>query len=168
VHLVRDPLPDAERHPKLRVCCVGNRWRADDAFAIVVGERLQAALAGEAEVDLHEGEPTALIDTWGGADVLWVVDSVSSGAQPGTVHRFDASVEPVPAELFRTSTHHVSLAEAVELARALGQLPRRVVVVGVEGELFAVGEELSPRVAEAVDPVVDLISQEVRACTKRL
>lgn len=151
----------------MRVCCVGNRWRADDAVAIEIGERLRTSLAGEAEVVVHEGEPTALIDTWAGTDALWVVDAVSSGATPGTIHRFDASSEVVPAELFRASTHHVSLAEAVELARALGQLPRLTVVVGIEGELFTVGEGLSPAVAETVDPVVDLITQEVRACTRR-
>jgi hydrogenase maturation protease len=167
VHLVRDPLPEARRHPQLTVCCVGNRFRGDDAVALVVGERLRAELPGDALLVVHEGEPTALIDDWGGSDALWVVDAVSSGAEPGTVRRLDASETALPAELFRTSTHHVSLAEAVELARALGQLPDRAVVIGIEGGTFTVGEELSPAVAEAVDQVVALISEEVRACTRR-
>ena len=93
----------------------------------------------------REGEPTALIDAWEGADALWLVDAVSSGAEPGTVHRLDASERALPPDLFRASTHHVGLAEAVELARALGRLPARTVVFGIEGGSFAVGEPLSPR-----------------------
>ena len=151
----------------MRVCCVGNRWRTDDAVALEIGERLRATLPDEVDVVLHEGEPTALLDDWDGLDAVWVVDAVSSGANPGMIHRFDAGEDAVPAELFRTSTHHLSLAEAVELARALERLPRRVVVVGIEGATFGVGEGLSPRVAEAVDPVVDLIEEEVLACMKR-
>ena len=66
----------------------------------------------------------ALMDAWEGAETVWLVDAVSSGAQAGAVHRVDASEEELPARLFRASTHHFGLAEAVELARALGRLPR--------------------------------------------
>ena len=147
--------------------CVGNRWRADDAVALEVAERLPAALPAGVEVAVHEGEPTALIGEWDGVDALWIVDAVSSGAEPGTVHRLDAGEKPVPTELFRGSTHHVSLAETVELARALGRLPARTVVVGIEGASFAVGESLTPAVEAAVDHAVELIAQEVLACTRR-
>ena len=58
----------------------------------------------------------------------------------GTIHRLDASERELPAELFRASTHHVGLAEAVELARALGRLPARTVIYGIEGESFEIGE----------------------------
>jgi hydrogenase maturation protease len=120
-------------------------------------------------VDLleREGEPTALIDAWEGADSLWLVDAISSGAEAGSVHRLDASDRELPAGLFSTSTHHVGLAEAVELARALGRLPRQVVVYGVEGGSFAVGEELTPAVAHAVDQVANAVREEVSECTRR-
>ena len=82
-----------------------------------------------------------------GADEIVLVDAVSSGAPPGTVHSFDASAEPLPAVLFgASSTHALGLAEAVELARSLGRLPGRVLVYGVEGGTFAYGKGLSPEV----------------------
>jgi hydrogenase maturation protease len=164
---VRDALPEARRHPNLKVCCVGNRWRSDDAVALAIGELLRPRLPGEVDIDPHESEPTALLDAWDDLDAVWVVDAVLSGASPGTIHRLDVSELPAPAELFRTSTHHVSLAEVVELARALGRLPSRVVIVGIEGDNFTVGEGLSPAVGEAVAPVADLIEAEVLACMKR-
>jgi hydrogenase maturation protease len=46
------------------------------------------------------------------------------------------------------------VADALELGRAVGRAPRRVVVLGVEGAVFGMGDELTPEVASAVDGVV--------------
>ena len=144
---------------------VGNPWRRDDAAGLVVARRLRGTLPPEVEVLEREGEPTGLIDSWDGADRLWVVDAVSSGANAGTLHRIDATREALPAELFRTSTHHVGLAEAVELARVLGRLPEQIVVYGIEGERFDVGDELTPMVDDAASRAADAVREEVLACT---
>jgi hydrogenase maturation protease len=54
------------------------------------------------------------------------------------------------------------VAEAVELARSLAQLPPHLVVYGIEGANFAAGVELSPAVEQAVEMVVERLAQEVR------
>ena len=100
-----------------------------------------------------------------GADSLWLVDAVSSGAPPGTVHRIDAGGRALPADLFRASTHHLGLADAVELARALGRLPARVVFYGIEGESFDAGQGLTTDVAGAVECVAQTVQEEVERCT---
>jgi hydrogenase maturation protease len=151
----------------VRVVCVGNRWRSDDAVGLEVAGRLQGTLPAGVELSEREGEPTALIDAWRGADAVWLVDAVSSGAEAGTVHRLDASERELPTELFRASTHHVGLAEAVELARALGRLPRQTVVYGVEGASFEVGDELTPAVAATVERVAEAVRGEVVECMRR-
>ena len=74
----------------------------------------------------YEGEPVGLIEEWTGADAVIVVDAVSSGAPPGTIHRLDPLAEPIPAALSQGSTHAFGLAETIELARALDRLPRRL------------------------------------------
>jgi hydrogenase maturation protease len=151
----------------LKVICVGNRWRSDDAIGLEVARRLEGTLPDGVELLEREGEPTGLIAAWEGADAVWLVDAVSSGAAPGTVHRLDASDRELPGEVFRTSTHHVGLAEAVELARALGRLPVRTVVYGIEGGSFDVGDELTPAAAAALDAVAAAVRGEVAACTRR-
>ena len=113
---------------------------------------------------LPEGEPTALLAAFEGADAVWLVDAVSSGGEAGTVHRLDATEQELPADIFQTSTHHVGLAETVELARVLGQLPRSTVVYGIEGASFEVGDGLSPEVAAVLDTVADAVRKEVEAC----
>jgi hydrogenase maturation protease len=167
VHLVRDALPEARGRAQLRVICVGNRWRSDDGAGLEVARCLAGSLSHGVALLEREGEPTALIDAWEGAEAVWLVDAVASGAAPGTVHRLDASERELPRELFRTSTHHVGLAEAIELARALGRLPSHTVVYGIEGASFDVGDELTPAVSAVVEDVARAVREEVAACTRR-
>jgi len=141
----------------LLILGIGNRYRSDDAVGPLVADRL-AALG--LSVQEHSGEGAGLIEAWSGGKSVIVVDATQSGAAPGTIHRLDAAAEPLPAAFFRYSTHRFGLAEAVETARALGRLPERLVVYGVEGRHFGFGEALSPEVAGAVDEVVQRILRE--------
>jgi hydrogenase maturation protease len=143
---------------------VGNELRGDDAVGLAVAVRLRGRVPEGVTVVECEQEPTRLLDAWSGADAAFVVDAAASGGPPGPVHRFDASAEPVPARVFRSSTHAFGVGDAVELARALGRLPGRVVVYGVEGGDFTAGAPLSVEVAAAVDLVVGKIEKEL-GCT---
>ena len=144
---------------------VGNAYRSDDAVGLFVARRLRGALPDCVSVLEREGEPTSLMDAWDGADAVWLVDAVSSGAGPGTLHRIDATARRLPDAFARTSTHHFGLPEAVELARSVGRLPPLLVVYGVEGKRFDVGESLTPEVAAAVQTVAAAIRGEVVAMT---
>ena len=145
---------------------LGNAYRRDDGVGLAVAERLRAQ-SGGIDVVSYEQEPSRLLDAWTGADLALVVDAVSSGAEPGTVHRFDATERAVPGRVFRGSTHAFGVSEVIELARALGRLPRRVLVYGVEGDEFGAGEGLSPAVAAAVGPLATELLEEAGCTTAR-
>jgi hydrogenase maturation protease len=141
---------------------VGNAFRGDDGAGLAVADRLRAVLPEGVEVTVCEQEPTRLIDSWRGAGAAVVVDAVASGAEPGTLHRFDASEEPVPATVFRSSTHAFGVAEAIELSRALGTLPARVVVYGIEGADFDAGQKLTKPVQAAVERTAEAVLNDLR------
>jgi hydrogenase maturation protease len=144
---------------------VGNALRGDDGAGVAVVRRLrERAGADELAVRELEGEGIGLLDAWAGARAVLLVDSIRSGAAPGTIHRVEATGRPLPAELrSSTSTHAIGVADAIELARALGRLPDRLVVYGIEGGRFDAGAELSPAVAAAIDGVIDAVLHEGRA-----
>ena len=110
----------------------------------------------------YEGEPVGLIEEWTGADAVIVVDAVSSGAPPGTIHRLDPLADPFPAALSQGSTHAFGLAETIELARALDRLPPRLTVYGIEGERFTAGDELSTPVRAAVEHLAGELAERLR------
>jgi hydrogenase maturation protease len=129
---------------------VGNPYRRDDGVGLVLAERIGGRAPAGVTVLTQEQEPSRLLEAWEGAGAAVVVDAVASGAQPGTLYRFDATVDPVPAGVFRSSTHAFGVGDAIELSRALGSLPPRVVVHGVEGGSFEAGEGLSGAVIAAL------------------
>ncbi len=146
---------------------VGNAYRGDDGAGVAVADLLRSRAAPALDVLVCELEPTRLLDAWEGADAAFVVDAVASGMPAGTVHRFDAAT-PLPRQIFGSaSTHALGIAEAVELARALGRLPERTIVFGIEGTTFEAGGDMSPAVADAAREVADRIVEEVAACTSR-
>jgi hydrogenase maturation protease len=146
---------------------IGNRLRGDDAAGVVAAEQLRARVPAGVEVVSCDEEPSRLMEAWEGAESVLLVDTVSSGEPPGTLHRFDAGGEAVPARTFRSSTHAIGIADTIELARALGRLPRRVRVYGIEAGGFATGSALTPAVESAVAVLVEdvLADLERERCT---
>ena len=120
---------------------VGNAWRGDDAAGL-----LAADAAGGVR---HEGDGVGLLERWEGAGHVVVVDAAASGAEPGTVTRFDARAGALPVTALRSSTHHFGVADAIELARSLDRLPARLEVYAIEGADFAAGAGVTPAVERA-------------------
>lgn len=140
------------RAPRAVVIGVGNSWAGDDAAGVLVARALQDEQLEEAEVVVHEGEPTALLDLWDDAALAIVVDAIEGAEPPGTVRCFEAADAPLPSSFAGRSTHALTVAEAIELARRLGRLPGRLVVVGIEGRNFGAGQAPGPAVSAAVEP----------------
>ena len=138
--------------------CLGSAFRGDDAVGPVVADRLRAL--GAPLLDCAD-EPTRLLDLWADLDLVVVVDAVRSAAPPGTLHRVEVEGGSLPRELRLASTHAMGIVDALELGRALGRAPRRLVVIGVEGASFGTGEEMTPEVARAIDAVVDCVVTEL-------
>ena len=140
---------------------IGNEYRSDDGLGLVIADRLSKLNLSELKILKQNGEPTLLMDSWRDPYKTIVVDATSSGASPGTVTRFNAAKEPLPAQLFHYSTHSFSLADVIELARGLDKLPEQLIVYGVEGENFQNGIGLTPEVENAVEKSIELITQEI-------
>lgn len=145
---------------------LGSPDRGDDAVGPEVARRVAALdLPGVAVVE-HE-DPTGLIDLWGSAELVVVVDAVVSGVAPGSLVVVEAGEDAGPvadqawARTGRGGTHAFGLAAAVELGRALHHLPPRLVLVGVEAAQFDHGTPLCAPVAAALDAVVGAVVELV-------
>ena len=140
---------------------VGNRDRGDDSAGLEVARRVRRRDAEGVAVLETNGEASALMEAWSGRGRVVVVDAAASGRRPGSVSRFDARREPLPARQLHSTTHTWGVAEAVEMARTLGVLPESLVVYGIEGRSFGLSDRLSPDVEAAIDEVVERILTEV-------
>jgi len=147
------------------VAGVGNEDRGDDGLGPLAARLLACAWAADppagVEVIAWTGDPLGLLDVWAGYERLVLIDAVVSGAEPGTCRRFgpDAPFAKPSA----TSSHGLGLAEALELARALGRAPAGVEVWGIEAAEFAAGAPMTPAVARAVLALVERLREELVA-----
>lgn len=138
----------------IRVIGIGNDARGDDAVGLVVARQLQPSAPEGVTVQEICGDGMSLLDQWSGADAVILIDATYSGAIPGSIHRLKPLVQPMPKELYLCSTHAFGVGQAIELARALQQLPPHLVVYGIEGAQFEMGDEMSEDVQQAIPEVV--------------
>ncbi len=153
---------NAVQTPRLLIIGVGNPFRGDDAAGLLVARRLNEMRLDSCVIIEHSGEGASLMETWKNAEAVILIDAVSSGRSPGAIHRLDPIRNPLPAQLFHSSTHAFSLPEAIEMARALDELPPRLLVFGIEGRNFRAGDELSREVTAALQEATNRILQEVK------
>ncbi len=146
---------------KLLVIGVGNLYRRDDAIGVVIARKIKERNIEGVTVLEQSGEGTALMETWKDHEQVFIVDAVSSGSAPGGIIHLDASKESIPAKYFSCSTHDFGVAEAIEMARVLDQLPTNIKLFGIEGKNFKPGEGLSPEVELAAEAVIREIIQLV-------
>jgi len=152
-----------ERPAPVLVVGIGNPDRGDDGVGVVVVRRLRGRVGPDVRLIEMPSDVMRLVDCWSPSDTVVLVDATCSGAPPGTVRRLDATAAPLPARVFGgSSTHGFGVAEAVELARALGRLPRQLVVYGIEGARFGAETGLSATVEAAARDLAGAL-ERVRA-----
>ena len=154
--------------PRLLIIGVGNPYRSDDAAGLLAARQLKDAGFASAQVVEHSGEGTSLMESWKGADAVILIDAVSSGRIPGAIYRMDPVNKPLPAQMFQTSTHAFSLFQAIEMARALNQLPPHLIVFGIEGHTFQAGTQQSQAVDEALPELVRRVLKEAARMKARI
>lgn len=141
---------------------IGNPDRGDDGVGAEVERLVEARQLAGVQVS-HHREPMLLLSEHLDEDIVVVVDAVVGGAAPGTVTVRDVSDRPFLVSTDTGGTHAMGLGTVVELLRALGRLPERLVVVGVEGVAFETGSGLSMPVRASLEEAADAVAALVEA-----
>jgi hydrogenase maturation protease len=139
---------------------VGNEFRRDDGVGPAIADGIRTLGLPGTRVVTTDGEPARMLDAWADVDVAVVIDAVlCRDPAPGRVHRMD--MDSLPGGRSANSSHGLGVPEAVELARALGRMPGRIVFYTVEVGDTGFGTGLSSRVAAAVPAVTAAVLREL-------
>lgn len=147
---------------KTLIIGLGNPIVSDDSVGLRVAQRLRVILSDRNNVDVTE-------DHWGGLrlmermigyDHAIVIDAISTGAAPGTVHRLAPNSIPTQKS---ASAHDVNLPTALAFGRRAGaHLPtdENIQLVGIEAEdVINFGDQCTPAVEEAIPRAVAEVIQ---------
>jgi hydrogenase maturation protease len=149
---------------RIRLIGIGSPF-GDDRFGWEAAEALrhstamQAVAPGRIEISILD-RPGAMLPThWQASDIVILLDAVRSGAVPGMRHCLEAR------DLLGThalcSSHGFGIVPAIELARALGSMPSRLMLRGVEADASWTGFSLSPSVTATLPSFVAAVAEEV-------
>jgi hydrogenase maturation protease len=146
---------------------VGALERGDDAVGRLVARQVRD-LCPDSPFRVIElrGDATELMEAWAQAKSVLLIDAACTGAPPGTLHRFDASCNPLPAEMAHTSTHDMGVSDALELARAMAMLPDRVIVYAIEIGQVDHGNEPSAAVLASISEAATAVTHEAEELTQ--
>lgn len=139
---------------------LGDRQHHDDGLGWEVAERLNREDVPSAEIIESYGDSQELLQILKDKNCVILIDTFSSGAQPGSIFRYDISDTNLLSELTKSSTHSYSVAEAIATARDMGVLPQKLIVYGVEGKNFTGGVGLSSEVTKAIGHVITCVHQD--------
>lgn len=163
---------------KVLVAGFGNILRGDDGFGVVVSRTLIAREDTPRDVKVIEvgiSGITLVQELMDGYDGLIILDGVNRGNKPGTLYFFEPAVEelesPQGTQLYEcmAGIHQTDPSKALLLARALGVLPRKVLIVGCQPECCdELQTELSEPVQRAVEKVLEGFDEQLRELRRQL
>lgn len=141
---------------------IGNEDRGDDGVGLAAIRALEEQGLQEVICKKSTGDGMALMDLWEGFNNVILIDAMLSGNTPGAICRFDANKEAIPARLSAHPTHAFGVADAIELAKTLYELPTSLIVYAIEGKEFTANVGLTPEVEHAASVAVRLVTREVQ------
>lgn len=114
----------------IRIIGIGSPFGADSC-GLAAARRLEREPPAGAQVVAVDRPGAALVDLLDGIDAAILIDAIRSGAPPGTVHDVDLR-EVLRSSPRPASSHDFGVAAAIHLAEALGKLPPRGRLLGIE------------------------------------
>ena len=146
---------------KLVVVGIGNYILQDEGVGVHAVNCLR-------EMELPEGVEVIdggthsydLVDIFCQYDNLIIVDAIQAGGEPGTMYRAAYEELGLKPQDNCTSVHQMHFIEAVKMVNMLGHYPH-IIVFGVEPAVVDWGLELTPRVAEKLPRLTELIIEEI-------
>lgn len=141
---------------RIVVIGIGNPLMGDDGFGVEVVEKLKGKVPNCVELYKCEALSFQVLNIIENSDATIIVDVIKSNGNPGDIYVFD--FEEVNRNYNRiTSLHDLDIVKIIEVGRFVYNLPKKIVIVGVEPEKVEFGIGLSEPVRKAIPKVVDII-----------
>jgi len=150
---------------RIVVAGIGNLLLRDEGVGIhVINELKEHSLPENVEVHDCATRGIDALNELEGADKAIIIDAVKLGNEPGAVYRFTLDeLERNDKTLRMISFHDLDLITAIKIGRDTYNLPKEVVIIGIEPKCAdEYSMELTPEVAKAVPKAVKAVLDEIK------
>jgi hydrogenase maturation protease len=143
---------------------IGNVLLTDEGIGVRALKELERRYTFPANVELLDGGTAGieLLRHIRNRDCLIIIDAMKCSQKPGTVVRVEG--DDVPAA-FRTriSPHQLGLSDLLAAAMLTDEIPKNLVLFGVEPESIDIGLDLTDTVEASVDKLIGAVADELRS-----
>jgi len=142
---------------------IGNVLMTDDSLGIRVINELERRYRFPENVELLDGGTSGieLLSYFVNRDYLIIVDAIKSDFPPGTVVKIEG--EDVPAKFMtRISPHQLGLSDLLAAATLTGEIPKQMVLFGIEPKRVGLGLEMTDEVKESFERLLGVVVDELK------
>ena len=149
---------------KILVLGVGNILFTDEGTGVRAVELARERYVFPDNVTLLDGGTLGmgLMDARLDCDVVFVLDAVLGGDEPGSIYRLTGD-DLRKSVSFRDSMHQTDLVDTLVYCDLMGHRPEAVVVGMEPVDYRTMGTELSPLAAERLPLLLDVLIRELKA-----
>jgi hydrogenase maturation protease len=156
---------------KILILGIGNPLLSDDGVGLRLLEEIQSNLSHLSDkIDFVDGgtQGMMLLGFLDNRPAAVLLDAIQLGASPGTVHILDAEdllnfkgSKPI-------SPHEGGAPELIKLSLALGELPPKVIVIGIEPEILTTNIGLSETIEKSIPEALAIIKKQIEEILRNL
>lgn len=148
---------------KVLVMGVGSILMMDEGIGIRAIEELKRRYRFPNNVELLDGGTAGieLLSYISGKDYLVIIDAIRGGHPPGTVLKIEG--EDAPAKFMtRISPHQLGISDLLAAATLTDEIPKQLVLFGIEPKEIKMGIGLSDEVRAGLDRLLEVVVEDLR------
>ncbi|WP_017755246.1 HyaD/HybD family hydrogenase maturation endopeptidase [Calidifontibacillus oryziterrae] len=152
---------------KITILGIGNTLYSDEGVGVHILPLLEKELAGYENVEIIEGatDGIRLLGPVEEADYLVIIDAINAGKAGGTI--ITITDDEIPQYFgVKMSIHQLGFQEVLFAAKIREQLPKKMVMIGVQPESLQFGIEMSQTVKDVLPTVVKMVVVQVEKWCK--
>jgi len=154
-------------YKKVLVLGLGNILLKDEGIGVYAALKLkEKTLPDNVEVIDAGTASLDIILSIKNVEKLIIIDALKSAKVPGTIYRLRLDDLESRIGSSALSLHQLSVVEALSIAKKKGDLPKDIVIIGVEPERIDYELGLSPSLEKKLPDIVDIVLRELTSPKK--
>ena len=147
---------------KIVILGLGNILMKDEGLGVhAVGELAKQGLPENVEVVDGGTAGLGAFAPLNNVEKLIIIDALKAGKAPGTIYRLQPKDLSNNSHSHTLSLHQIGVLETIAIFEKTGDLPREIVIIGVEPKEIALGTELTDEIKNKLPDVVKAIQKEI-------
>lgn len=150
---------------KIAIIGVGNLLQRDDGVGIWAVEELKKQNLPE-NIEVYDAatDPMTVLEAMDNKDKAIIIDAFTGGNKPGTIYKcriedLNLDEEEINVEI---SLHGISFLDVIKTAKHAFNLPKEIVIIGVEPAVIETGMELSEELSKRMPDLIKVIMEEAK------